>query len=70
MRPRWLVRLTLPEKDEPYTQHDMDIVIGYPVTLSISLDTGRAGTVPLTGVIVSAEIQLDGSAVVTMDVST
>lgn len=71
MKPQWQVKLTLPEKDQPYTQHDMEIVIGYPVNLNMAVGPEHIDQpLSMVGTITAAEIQPDGSAVVTMDVST
>jgi hypothetical protein len=60
--------ITIPPKADPYTQQDMDIVIGHPVVLNMRVNGDN--TVPkMTGTIISAEIQEDGSAVITLDVS-
>lgn len=71
MKPQWQVKLTLPEKDRPYAQDDMDIVIGHQVVLNMTVDIGNTSRpLPMRGIITAAEIQPDGSAVVTMEVSS
>lgn len=70
MKPQWQVKLTLPEKGQPHTQDDMDVVIGHPVNLTMNVVVGNAAhPMPMVGTVTAAEIQPDGSAVVTMDVS-
>lgn len=70
MKPQWQVKLTLPEKGQSYTQDDMDVVVGHPVNLTMNVVVGNsARPMPMVGTITAAEIQPDGSAVVTMDVS-
>jgi hypothetical protein len=71
MKPRWQVKMTVPEKEKPYTQEDMDIVIGHPVSLAMTVLIGETSSpLPMVGAITAAEIQPDGSAVVTMDVTS
>lgn len=71
MKPQWQMQLTLPEKDKPYTQNDMDIVIGHLVDLDMSVVAGTStNKLPMVGTITAAEIQPDGSAVLTMEVTT
>lgn len=69
MAARFQTVITLPPKSEPYTQHDMDVVIGHPVNLSLGIRGEDPPTV-MSGTIISAEILDDGSAAVTLDVTT
>lgn len=59
-----IVQLTLPEKEKPYTQHDMDVMLGLPINLNM----GGAGLDRYTirGRIQNAAINPDGSATVTV----
>lgn len=60
-------QLRLPPKAEPYTQSDCDVVIGHPVNLQM----GALGQMTmLLGTITDAVIEDDGSAVITMEVTT
>lgn len=61
----------MPPKEKPYTQHDMDVVIGHPVTFDLSVrGETRGATPPMRGTIVNAVINDDGSATITLDVAT
>lgn len=71
MKPQWQVKMTLPEKDKPYTQDDMDAVIGHHVLLTMNVEIGdESQPLPMAGTVTAAEIQPDGSAVVTLEVSS
>jgi hypothetical protein len=71
MKPQWQVKLTVPGKEKPYTQNDMDLVIGHPINLTITVLIGNSSSpLPMVGTITDAEIQPNGSAVLTMDVRT
>lgn len=70
MKPQWRTQLTLPPKNKPYTQADMDEVIGHPVNLEMGVQISqRTEPLALVGTITGAEIQPDGSAVLTMEVT-
>lgn len=71
MKPQWQTQLTLPPKEQPYTQSDMDSVLGHPVKLEMNVIVGTSTSLLLlVGRITDAEIQDDGSAVITMEVTT
>lgn len=66
MATQFIAQLRLPPKEKPYTQQDMDVVIGHPVNLKMGVN-GQMNH--LLGTITAAEIEPAGSALITMEVS-
>ena len=60
------VQLTVPQKEQPYTQHDMDVVIGHPVRFDMGIRDEQRYIA--NGTITDAVINEDGSATISAEV--